>query len=309
MADKLARFSKKNDLRFSLLKVTKPDHAIICFFDQVFDSGLNKAVPWHHYFTPLRYVLVFKVAHLFDESLAKEAWKARRERNPARCATMLVKLCNDLLARLDRLPDARSREIISGALRWAAANPHEISYGVGNFDTALQISPNLVGFQQVLHLIARQSAARKKKVARITVDRQTEFNKAQGELSEWYQKLRGHKTDMGPGMPKFDYSIMPEVPPAFKPGDASAGLELVDITLWIAKRLREDKPVSPELHDLLQTQTKRGHTDEVSLEGLDRRWRHLLALPEPDKPIPEELQEHYAKLEARRREEVAALPG
>jgi hypothetical protein len=88
IAEKLIRFSRKNDLRFSLLKVTKPDHAIICFFDQVFDSGMNKAVPWHHYFTPLRYVLVFKVAHLFDENLAKDAWKAAGNeirRVPRRC--------------------------------------------------------------------------------------------------------------------------------------------------------------------------------------------------------------------------------
>ena len=48
----LIEFSKKKDLRFSLLQVAKPDHAIICFFDQVFDSGMNDAVPWHHYFIP-----------------------------------------------------------------------------------------------------------------------------------------------------------------------------------------------------------------------------------------------------------------
>jgi hypothetical protein len=276
IAEKLSRFSKKNDVRFSLLKVTKPDHAIICFFDQVFDSGLNKAVPWQHYFTPLRYVLVFKVAHLFDEALAKDAWKARRERNTARAAQMLTKLCHDLLARMHRLPDARSRELVSGALRWAAENPHEISYGVGNYDSALQISPNLIGFQQVLHTIAIQSSARRRVVRKITVDRQTEFNGAQGELAKWYKNLRGHTSDMGPGMPSFDYSQMPEVPPTFTPGDESAGLELVDITLWIAKRLQEDKPVSEELEGLFWTQAKRGMTDEVSLAGMDKRWRHLL---------------------------------
>lgn len=309
IADKLAQFSKKNDLRFSMLRVNKPDHALISFFDQVFDSGMNNAVPWHHYFTPLRYILLFKVVHLFDDDLAKEAWKARRERNPARAAQMLTKLCNDLLPRVAALPDARSRELVSSALRWAAANPHEISYGVGNYDTALQISPNLVGFQQVLQTIALQSSAQKRQVRKITVDRQTEFNNAQGELAEFYRALRGHKGEMGPGMPTFDYSLMPEVPPIFTPGDASAGLELVDITLWIAKRLEEGKPLSRELEQLFWTQAKRGVTDEVSLKGLDRRWRHLMDLPEPDKPLPEELQKHFAALEARRLKEVAELPG
>lgn len=307
IADKLVWFSKKNDLRFSLLKVVKPDHAIICFFDQVFDSGLNKAVPWHHYFTPLRYVLVFKVAHLFDEALAKDAWRARREQNTARAAQMLTKLCNDLLPRVNMLPDARSRELVSGALKWAAANPHDISYGAGNYDSTLQISPNLIGFQQVLHTIAVQSSARRQVVRKITVDRQTEFNGAQGELAEWYKNLRGHTADMGPGMPTFDYSKMPEVPPTFTPGDESAGLELVDITLWIAKRLMEDKPLSKELAALFWAQAKRGLTDEVSLAAMEQRWRHLAYLPEPEKPLSAELQEHFAELERRRKQEVASL--
>lgn len=304
---RLIPFSKKYDLRFSLLKVVKPDHAIISFFDQVFDSGMNEAVPWHHYFTPLRYILLFKISALFDEQLSKEAWTARRETNSARCADALVKLCNTLLDRVHRLPDARSREIVSGALKWASANPFEISYGVGNHDTALQISPNLVGFQQVMQVMASQSTKMGRKVKTITVDRQTEFNKAQAELADWYLKLRGHKTDMGPGMPKLDYSMMPEVPPTFTPGKESAGLELVDITLWVAKRLEEQKQTSPELQALFWSQAKRGLVDEISLHALERRWRHLLDLPEPDKPLPVELARHFEEEEAKRREAVAAL--
>jgi len=37
----------------------------------------------------LRYALVFKVAHLFDEETAKAAWAARVETNPARAAEAL----------------------------------------------------------------------------------------------------------------------------------------------------------------------------------------------------------------------------
>lgn len=46
IAPSLAKFSTKRDVRFSLYKVVKPDHAIITFFDQVFDAGLNDAVTW-----------------------------------------------------------------------------------------------------------------------------------------------------------------------------------------------------------------------------------------------------------------------
>ncbi len=75
-----------------------------------------------------------------------------------------------------------------------------------------------------------------------------------------------------------------------------------------AKRLEEGKPLSRELEQLFWTRAKRGVTDEVSLRGLDRRWRHLMDLPEPDKPLPEDLQKYFAALEARRLKEVAELP-
>ncbi|MBZ9921682.1 DUF3800 domain-containing protein [Mesorhizobium sp. BR1-1-7] len=307
IAERIARFSKKNDLRFSLYRVSKPDHAIITFFDQVFDSGLNEALPWHHYWTPLRYVLLFKVAHLFDEDLAKQAWSARREQNSERCEEKLEKIYATLLERIGRLPDARSRELITGAIKWARANPKEISFGSSNYESTLQISPNLIGFQQVLQAIAMQSAAQKRPVHRITVDRQTEFNGAQAELAEWYRRLRGHKSDLGPGMPQADYSNMPETPPEFVPGNQSAGLELVDITLWLAKRMEDKKLISPELTALFWSQAKRGMTDEVSIKALDKRWRHIAHLPEPDKPLPAELTTALEEAEAKRRKVVSAL--
>lgn len=309
IARRLEEFSKRNDLRFSLFTVSKTDHAIINYFDQVFDAGLNKAVAWNQYWTPLRYPLLLKVAYLFDEDTAKAAWKARLERNPARCASMLRDVHRRILANIGRLPDARSREIIDGAVRWAEANPDEISFGVGNYDSSLQISPNLIGFQSVLQGIGFQSTAMGKKVHRITVDRQTEFNKAQAELAEYYEKLRGHKTSLGPGMPEFDNSKLPAAPPQFKPGDESAGLELVDVTLWTAKRIREEKPVSEELESLLLRQTRRGITNEVSLAAIDRRWRFLLELPPvgPGNEVSPELQTALDKMEMNRKAAVASL--
>ncbi|MEM8970802.1 MAG: hypothetical protein AAGD43_01900 [Pseudomonadota bacterium] len=82
---------------------------------------------------------------------------------------------------------------------------------------------------------------------------------------------------------------MPDVPPTFSPGDESAGFELVDMVLWVAKRNEDGKSVSQELAYLFNTFAKRGSTDEVSLASLERRWRFLVDLPEPDGPLPEGL--------------------
>lgn len=307
IAPAITQFSTKKDLRFSLFKVNKPDHAIITFFDQVFDAGLNKAIPSVHYWTPLRYVLLFKVARLFTREEAEKAWAARKETSAERAQILLKEVYSALLSRINLLPDERSRELISGGIRWAAANPVEIGYAAGNKDSALQISPNIVGFQQVLQSLAIQAGRRSRTVRSITVDRQTEFNKAQDELAEVYRVLRGHKQSMGPGMPTFDMTNMPECPPVFKAGDQSAGLELVDVSLWCAKRALEGKAMSRELDTLLRVQTRRGITDEVSLESLDRRWRHLAEINAPEGPVDPEVERIMKEQEAMRQHAIARL--
>lgn len=307
VAEAFTLFQKRHDVRFQFYSVVKADHAVMSFFDQVFDSGVNDAVSWHNYWTPLRYLLLMKVAHLFDDDLRRRAWTARLEQNPVRCEQQLVALCNDLRQRLHVLPDARSREIIDGALVWAAARPDRISYGASNRESALQISPNLIGFQQVLQGIADMSQRTGRRVRTIVVDRQSEFNLAQEFLAEIYRKLRGTKVPMPPGMPNFDWSNMPEEPPRFVAGDMSAGLEMVDVYVWIMKRLVEDRDLPPELQGLIYGQRHRGRTDEVSLRGIDRRWSHILALPEPSAEDAARAAKMLAEAEAKRLDALGAI--
>lgn len=54
IATDIARLRKKHNIVFDLLKVIKKDHALISFFDQTFDQGLNPAVPWMWYWSPLK---------------------------------------------------------------------------------------------------------------------------------------------------------------------------------------------------------------------------------------------------------------
>lgn len=77
ISEHLISIQKKYQPKFDCYRVAKADHAVICFFDQVFDQGLNPAMTWTGYWTPIRYILLVKIASLFDEDLAKRAWKAR----------------------------------------------------------------------------------------------------------------------------------------------------------------------------------------------------------------------------------------
>jgi len=107
IAPALGRLIEMLAVKFDFYAVDKVDYAIVQFFDQVFDHGLNPAVGWFHYWTPLRYALLFKVASLFDEDLVKASWAARIERNDKKSDTTLVAVCQQLLIRTSRLPDQR----------------------------------------------------------------------------------------------------------------------------------------------------------------------------------------------------------
>jgi len=288
IASELSALQAKLDLTIDIYRISKPDHALISFFDQLFDQGLNKAVPWSAYWTPLRFVVSAKLAYLFDEDLIKLARKARIEKKTEKANTILQEVCNTLLCRIDYLPDPRSREIIRDALTWACKHPDEIHYNIYSNNDRLQISPNLIGFQSVMHGIALRLKVGGGDAAAIVVDRQGEFNRAQEWVANFYRsaKDKGGPWEVGPGLPKMDLSNIPDIPITCTPGDMSAGLELVDIYLWLMKRLFEKKDLSPELLELLAPQMEKGMTDEVSFAGIMKRWEPVLMnLPDPS---PEE---------------------
>lgn len=304
IADELVSMQKKFTLRFDLYRVNKPDHAVICFYDQVFDQAMNPAVTWTSYWTPLRYILLLKLASLFEEDDARLAWSARIDTNRARANEKLIAVCQRIAGRVDQLPDARSRQLIGDGLTWAAQNPDAIGYNVDHADDIKQISPNIIGFQSVMHGIAKRIVQRGKRASRIVVDRQSEFNKAQKTLSGFFAAASGMQGATGPGMPKISFAGMPKTPIEFAAGTDSAGLELVDVYLWIFKRLIDGKEMAAELMPLVYAQRHRGNTDEVSLRAIEARWeRYFANMPPFEDMPPEQLEaarEIMDKEEARR---------
>ena len=263
---------RKYDLTFDFYRVAKADHALICFFDQVFDQGLNPAVPWTAYWTPLRYILLIKLSYLFDDELLKKAWNARIAVNNARAEELLREVCEVLIGRVKFLPDARSREIITDTLHWVIKNTSEIYYNVNKKKDALQISPNLIGFQCVMHGIANRLKKTDRKASRIIVDQQSEFNAAQEFIADFYHKGKSVPWVNGPGLPVMDLKHMPSVPISCTAGTESIGLELVDIFIWIFKRHMENKALAPELYSIINYQLHRGRYNEISINAIIKRW-------------------------------------
>lgn len=85
------------------------------------------------------------------------------------------------------------------------------------------------------------------------MDQQSQFNTTQRELREFYYQIRGQPWINGPGLPGMDVTNMPAEPLVFQTGTQSAGLELVDIYLWIFKCFMEGKELTRPLARLVYT--------------------------------------------------------
>lgn len=300
LVDTLLVLQKKHRIRFDIWQVVKRDHAIISFFDQVFDQGMNPAVPWSAYWTPLRYPLLLNLSNLFDDELAEKAWRARLEAHDERSSSLFSEVCGELLQRVHILSDARSVELITDALSWAMVNFDELGYNCKTNKEKLQIMPNMIGFQSVLHGICSRLGAPNRK-ADIIVDQQSQFNTTQQELNEFYYQIREQPWALGPGLPVMDMKNMPAKPLVFQSGTMSAGLELVDIYLWIFKRYMEQKELTRPLSRLIYTNLKTARTDSVSLQSVAKRFKEFCEkLPEPTAEMMEKANELRAVEETRR---------
>ncbi|MFQ6286715.1 DUF3800 domain-containing protein [Yersinia enterocolitica] len=300
VVDTLLSLQKDFKLRFDIWQVDKHDHAIISFFDQVFDQGMNPAVTWTGYWTPIRYVLLLKLAYLFDAGLAKKAWTARLEAHDGRSAQLFEDVCNELLLRIPAIPDARSRNLITDVLNWAKANFVDLGYNCKTNKDRLQIMPNMIGFQSVIHgICARLNSPNQNPT--IIVDQQSQFNTTQQELREFYFKVKETPWQIGPGLPVMDMRNMPVKPLVFQSGTENTGLELVDVYLWVFKRFMEKKELTKPLQRLIYTNRDTARTASVSLDAIDKLATKIFDnMPEPTAEQIAKGKEYFEMDEQRR---------
>jgi len=160
--------------------------------------------------------------------------------------------------------------------------------------------PNMVGFQSVLHGICTRLGAPNRR-AEIIVDQQSQFNTTQRELSEFYRQIREQPFAIGPGLPVMDMRNMPAQPLVFQSGTRSAGLELVDVYLWVYKRLMEGKDLTKPLLRLVYTNRNTALTSSLSLNSVSQQFQAFMeTLPEPSVEELAKARDIFAPDEARR---------
>lgn len=286
--------------------IDKLDYALVHFFDAVFDAGLNPAVKWDTYWTPLRFVFIRKLAELIDVEMLRISWSLCLEKNIEKREEEIVSLLKSVLERVSPSPlDDRSKELMDAAFRYGINNPLAMDFGRSE---PKMVSPNAVCFQFVVTSIARSMrASRRKEPLGITVDKQSQFNKSQittfdraylvsdslknsnVEIKRFYtyHPLFRHLDErdvLGVGVPKNTLQV--------KDSQSSIGLQIVDVYLWIANRVLTKKSLSDELKYLSGKFLGSSLIDGISMEGMLNRWNQF----EQNLPALEDLSDEIKAL-------------
>ncbi|GLS84310.1 DUF3800 domain-containing protein [Paraferrimonas haliotis] len=289
IAPLLIKIQKKMKFDFDYYFIEKLDYALVIFFDAVFDAGLNDAVKWDTYWTPLRYVLIHKLSILFDEDLLRESWRLSTVKRIENCEDAIVSLLSEVKSRAENAPlDARSKELIIDALDFGIRKP--LSLDFGHPDQKI-ISPNAVGFQFVVAAIARRTRKKlRKSVSSIIVDRQNQFNKAQigthYNLSRIAEGIKNSSekdkamyfnnplyTDFSPE--EVSHKGLTDKELTISKSADSIGLQIVDVYLWIANKLISGVNLPSELMELWQLFQHRSLIDGISMRGMAERFKNF----------------------------------
>jgi len=314
----LVELQEKMRFDFDYYFIDKPVYALVLLFDAIFDAGLNEAVRWDTYWTPLRFLVIQNLWTLVDEDILKEAWRLCTHKHIDSQVPNIIALLNELKARtLASKLDPRSKEILCDAFSYGIAHPLALDFGTGDEKI---ISPNAVAFQFVVSAMARRLRNKGFKDAMsIVVDQQTQFNRAQIGTHHHQkliadgmkrasvgdrQRVLGHPLYRDVGADEVLKRGMPQADITVSSSGISIGLQIVDVYLWITNRLLVGADLSPELRYLGSTFWKRALRDGISLEGMAHRFNEFVAsLPAFEALTPEQnalaqrvMEEHRAKV-------------
>ncbi len=316
VASDLRDIQEKFQFRFDYYFVDKTDFSIAMLFDAVFDAGLNDAVKWDWYWTPLRYPLIAALSSLLDEGLLKEAWQLRLMSRPKLQLEQgrVVILLQSILDRLKSSDlDKRAAEILADGLMFGIQHPLRLDFAT---DNPKSLSPNAVCFQFVLSCIAGRQKSAKRRAMGITVDVQSEFNPAQiqtfyfhSKIAEAFKQTPADKKwylehPLHEGAREDANNLINNFPTeklTIARSKDSPGLQIVDVYLWLANRAVKDLDLPPELVDLAGRAMRSSRIDGISIPGMMKRWEIFeQRLPQVEDISPEIHSKNAASVERHR---------
>jgi hypothetical protein len=274
----LLRILKKADARFIFSNIEKKYLSLTKIVDYVFDCGENLAVPWQVYsLRTLRLLITFKLAYIIDHALAKDFWTALMEPQRDQAYAKYVAACRELLSRVDYLPDKRSREVVSQALRWVIDNPETIRFHSSTREGRYDHFPNMVAFINLIAGIENQSKRWNRPVKLIVHDEQMQFAK---NLKRWHA-IFTNASDEPFRWPGDAPVVLRRVPGStffMSRDNDSPGIQVTDILLWLFKRIVEEKHLGPDSGSLLHFALSRAWYQDFSFKNVGRELQERLEM-------------------------------
>lgn len=305
IAGRLAVFIRQKNLRFSFVRVYKPYLAATKMFDLAFDAGVNPAVPPQTYAVRhLRLINLLHFSQLLTTNDLNEFWSLFE----AQSASRFGKLLADARDRVKDTPyDKRSVQILTESLDWASKHPEEVLDPFGERD-----SPNFVAFTALfdnLHSFHKETGHT---IGSFVHDEQDQFVPKFVEAFELLSKFQGDES--GPLSMASDISPIAtfECNLAIRSSADSFGLQIVDLCLWLAKRVLEQNDV-PRGHCavLWNCLVERCYIKEYDFEMLVREIKAAANLLE-QRPLTaeqiEDAKQTLAQIEEARIKRLALNP-
>lgn len=317
----LLQLQKKMRFEFGYYFIEKPTYALVQLFEAVFDAGLNEAVPWIHYWTPMRFLLIHQLSAIVDDEILQKSWVLCSTKKIEKNYEEVVELLMELRRRtVESVSDRRFNEVFLGAFDYGIRFPEKLDFGA--LDPKI-ISPNAIGFQFVVAHMAR--LMRKKGVRRvtaITLDYQQQFNSSQLKthhyqslISQGLRKSSRKDQDVLLNHPLYAHLSrkeilghgIPDQLPTVSRSSASIGLQMVDLYLWIMNRVVRGNELPVGTLELASAISKKTYYDGISMLGMQSRWEQFEnELPAFEELSQTDLERAVSMVEAQRTK-VAAL--
>lgn len=307
VAGDLLNILERSNAHFFLSRVEKRYLLAAKMFDVLFDSGENAAVAWHNYnIRPLKIMLAFKLAHVIDDSIARDFWDCLLLPREADSRKRLPAICQSLKDRLHLLPDQRSREVLGQGLDWVIIHPEAIHFANEQKVARQGHYPNLVAFSNLLRGLQQFSQRWNRKVAQIAHDEQSEFGRA---LQTWHSLFSNAAPDIIEWVgERFSLQLAPGSKFVTMRDEQSAGIQMADVALWLYGQAIRGKTLPEKCEQILLLVFERGWRDDFSFAGVERslmnRWENVFS-GTMDEAKLNSAKRLLAESEARRRSSMA----
>lgn len=273
IAPALLRLLKKADAQFFVARLEKRYLAATKVVDTYFDQGENLAVPWHLYWIRhMRLTLTFKLASfVITEEIAQTVWNCVTATSESKSKEHFRAGAVAMLKQMATVKDVRFREVVTEALEWALDNPENFSTYLRDKINRYGHSPNFVAFTLLLDGLDRTSKSWGRRIREIVHDQQSQFEKT---IVQWHEVIsRPAFQEVEPyRWPGEDEPISVSKVPgsAFRMSseEESAGLQVIDVILWLFKRMFDDKDFGPESARLTNWVLRRAYLSDFSFDGV-----------------------------------------